>query len=236
MSENYPAFLSPEWLTKHKREIIAASVVVAALFITWLTLTWAQNIHNEGFKRQRQVSQQYNNYQTSLSTCLNTTDLSTQMASAEYAQFKDVMTAIISARYQTPDGQPTTADGVLGDGALISALQENYPDVDRSLWKQALATAVGCRNQVAGEMAHLQQVSASFDTWANTGNPISKHYRNNWPNDQLKVQGLLGELTGQDALDFLTQPVLTTSATQAIRTHTMPDQPLFPSSSSSPSP
>jgi hypothetical protein len=231
---DYPTFLGPEWVQKHKTPLAVAGTLVVLAIVVISFLSWANGIHNDGFRRQREVVQEYNNYQTSLSTCLDNSSISTQMAQAEYSQFRDVMTAVIAARYQTPTGQQTGASDVLGGGALISALQEAYPDVDRSLWKQAMSTAVGCRNQVANEMNKLQYVAASFDSWTNTGNVFARHYHRKWPNGQLKIQGLTGTLTGQDALDFLTQPVLTTSATQAVRTHTMPSQQLFPSSSPTP--
>jgi hypothetical protein len=217
-----------DWIKSHRRLLIAVVAIVVMLSIFWRIASWINDIDNKGFNRQRDVVKEYNIYQTQLSTCLDNTNISSQIAQAEYEQVKNALTAIVAARYKDANGQPTRADSVLGGGALISALQEQYPEIDRSLWKQFMNTAIGCRNQVAGEMGKLQYVAGNFDTWANTGGLIEKRFRGRYPTDELKVIGLNGPLTGRPALEFLTQPVLTSDATNAVRTHEMPSQDLFP--------
>lgn len=222
---------SGNWLLDNKAlvGVIAAVLVVAIVLVGYLS--WKNSINNEGFRRQREVVQQYNTYQTSLSTCLDNTRISSQVASQEFDQLKNVLTAAVSARYVDAHGQPTTASSALGGGQMISVLQEQYPNIDVSLWKQLMSEATGCRSQVAGVNDKLQFVAASFDTWTHQGSIFSKPVRQNWPNDELKVMSLQGPITGRAALDFLTLPITTGEATQAVQTHTMPSQQLFPSAS-----
>lgn len=235
MSHNSASVPGSAWARKNVGLIagLVAIIVIAVVVVGYLS--WRKGINNDAFDRQRQVVSAYNNYQTELSNCLDKTGISAQVATTEYAQLKNTMTAIIAARYQTPDGQTTRAGGALGGGQLISALQEQYPQIDNSLWKELQTTAVGCRNQVAGSNKQLQFVAGNFDTWTNQGSIFSSPIRNNWPDERLKAFGLQGPLTGRDALDFIVQPITTGEATQAIRTHEMPSQQLFPSSSPSPS-
>lgn len=207
-----------EWAEKH---IVIIAVAVVSLVVILGTLSWVNGIDNEGYTKQRAVLQQYNVYQTELSTCLDNTSVASQIATEEYEQVKNVLTSIISARYGD--------EGALSEGgAFVSALQEQYPEIDRSLWKQLMTVAIGCRNQVAGVNNELQSVAARFETWTNTGGLFAKRFHNRYPTDELKVVGLTGPLSGQAALDFLTVPLTTAAATEAIRNHEMPSTDLFP--------
>ena len=216
------------WMKGHLKLVIGLGALVGMLLAIVGIASSINSIDNEGFEKQRDVLQQYNIYQTELSTCLDNTNIASQIAVEEYQQVKDVFTAIVGARYGD--------EGALSEGgAFVSALQEQYPEIDRSLWKQLMTTAVGCRNQVAGVNNELQSVASRFDKWCNTGGLWAKMFRSRYPTDELKVMSFSGPVTGQAALDFLTTPITTSEATNAIRTHEMPTQDLFPGGDPSPS-
>lgn len=210
-----------EWFSRNKGISIAAGVAAVIAIVVFSFASWVNSIHNEGWTKQRAVLQQYNTYQTSLSTCLDNSQVGAQIASQEYKQVKDVLTSIVSARY-------SDAGALNGSsGAFVSALQEQYPDIDRTLWKQLMTTAIGCRNQVADTNNELQSVAGRFDTWAHTGGIFERQFRSKFPNSDLVVIGLNGPMTGAAALTFLVTPITTGEATNAIRTHVMPEQDLF---------
>lgn len=225
MSTSEPDFVSAatSWVKNHVGIVVTALAVLLAIISVLVFLSWKNSIYNEGFGKQRAVLTQYNMYQTSLSTCLDQTNIGAQVASEEYEQVKNVLTTVVGARYGD--------EGALSEGgAFVSALAEQYPEIDRSLWKQLMTTALGCRSQVAGVNNELQALAGRFETWSRQGAWYAKPLRNNWPNGDLRVAGLTGPLSGQDALLFIITPITTGQATQAILTHEMPEQDLFPGS------
>lgn len=212
------------WIKRHMALVIVAVLVIAVGGAALIFFSWRNSINNEAYGQQRDVFKVYNQYQTALSTCLDQSRIAAQISTEEYDRFKDTVTPIIGARY---DGEALTGD------AAVSVLVESYPEVDRSLWKQFMSTALGCRANTGDVNDDLQRVAGDFDTWVHQGGVFEKMVRNNWPNDELKVTGLNGVLTGQDALDFIVTPLTTGEALNALKTHTMPDQDLFPSDESS---
>lgn len=213
-----------DWIKKPVVWVVTA-VVVLALAVGLGVWNWTNTIKNEGNTWQVKVVQQYNNYQVSLSTCLDNTRVSAGIAEEQFAQIKDILVGAVSARYVDANGDPTNARAALGGGQLISALAEQYPTIDTTVWHDLMTNAIGCRNQAMGEAQELQSVAARFNQWLVTGGVFSRNIRDNWPTDGLKVTGLNGQMiTGQAALDFITQPVLTSDALKAFQTHTMPDQ------------
>lgn len=210
-----------EWFRNHRGISIAVGVTAIVALLGFAFASWINAIHNDGWTRQRAVTQQYNVYQTSLSTCLDNSQVGAQIATEEYSQVKDLLTSVVSARYSDEGALNGTS------GAFVSALQEQYPAIDRTLWKQLMTTAIGCRNQVADTNNELQSVAQRFDTWAHTGGIFAKPFRSKFPNTDLVVIGLNGPLTGEQALAFLVTPITTGEAATAIRTQQMPNQDLF---------
>lgn len=202
-----------------------AALAVVAVVVGMSIWSWTNTIKNEGNTWQVKVVQQYNNYQVSLSTCIDNTRLGAKIADEQFEQIKDILVGAVSARYVDANGNSTNASTALGGGQLISALAEQYPDIDTTVWQQLMTNAIGCRNQAMGEAQELQSVAARFNQWLVTGGVFSRQIRDNWPTDGLQVTGLNGQmLTGQSALAFITQPVLTSDAIKAFETHVMPDQ------------
>jgi hypothetical protein len=218
------------WVKSHLSIVIGAAIAVVLLIIFLVFMSWKNGIHNEGFEKQRDVVTLYNNYQTALSTCLDQTNISSQVAAENLEQVKNALTAIVGARYSDEKG------ALSSDGPIVSALVEQYPEIDSSLWQQLMTTAVGCRAQVAGANGQLQHVAAKFDTWTHQGSWYAKAFRNNWPNDELKVVTLNGGVTGREALDFIVTPLTTGEAKNALLAHEMPNQDLFPDSGTSSTP
>lgn len=208
-----------QWAREHLKLVITVAIAVALLIVVYAVISWTNGINNDGFGRQRDVVTLYNQYQTELSTCLDNTKIGARIAEEEYRQVENVLTAVVGARYRDA--------GALSGDSLVSALAEQYPQIDRSLWRQLMTVAIGCRQEVAGVNGQLQHVAGSFDRWASQGGVFEKLVRKNWPDDRLKVVGLNGTLTGRDALQFIITPITTAEAQRAVQTHEMPSQDLF---------
>jgi hypothetical protein len=200
---------------------------------------------------QRSVKKDGNTYQNNLvalqrkvgidlSNCLDKTNIANQVGQEQYKAVKETLQAALSARYTSPDGSPTNADGALKGGSFISALQEQYPKVDTSVWTNVMSVATGCRDDVADDQNHLQAYAAEFKSWTQNGNILNHGIRGGYPNDLLMVKIDPNNLTspvlsGQQALDYLTRTILTSDAQGAINSGTMPSQNLGGSPAASPS-
>lgn len=209
---------------------LAITMVIGVMGI----LDWQRAVHAEGEKRQNNTFAMYQAVQTQLGTCLDNTSLSAQIAERERESLKSTLAAVIQARYVDPSGKPLDIAKPDGEAVAIRFLQEAYPNISPDLYKQLMTVAVGCRNQVAASQQNLQVYAANFKSWTKAGSFLDGIIREKFPNDRLKVQGLNGQLTGMEALDFIAEPITTQAASDATRTKRMPEQTLFPSAPPTP--
>lgn len=213
---------------------IGAVLIVALVMSVFGVLNWQRSVRAQGETYQYNVGAKYQNVQTQLGTCLDNTVLSAQIAEQERQSLKETLTAVIQARYTNSNGETLDITSTDGQALAIRVLQEAYPNVSPDLYKQLMTVAVGCRNQVAGVQQDLQIYAANFKSWTKSGSFLGGIIRESFPNGSLKVQGLNGELTGQAALDFITEPITTQAASDAMKNKQMPEQTLFPSAAPTP--
>lgn len=217
--------------------IIAGAVVVVIVLATLGGLQYRQSVHNNGASLQREVITLSRDVDISLSNCLDQSTVAAQVTQNQQQAVKNILISAVSARYVTPSGGTTSADGVLKSGSFISALAEAYPQIDVSTWKNLMAVAVGCRDNVADAQEHLQAVAGQFETWTQTGSIFSRGIHASFPTNALYAYDASGqEIYGEAALQYLTRTILTSQAQQAINSGTMPNQNLFGSSSPSATP
>lgn len=222
-----------EFFDKNRSTLIKAGIALAlvlVLFIVWLMwASWKQGINNQGNETQQKIVALEKKVETQLSTCLDNSRVGAQVAEKEFNAVKDVLTSVASARYVDKDGNATNASGALGGGQFISALQENYPQISQESWKHLMDIVIGCRKDVRDDQDRLQHDAADFRAWTQTGGVFSSKIRNNFPNKNLTAHDALNnkDLTGSEALAYLTRVIKTSEATKAIDTATMPDQDLF---------
>lgn len=208
---------------------IAVALVLTLVVPIWIYLSWRQGINNEGNTQQQRIVALERAVETELSTCLDTSRLAANITKEEFESIKDVLTSVAAARYVDADGKSTRAEDTLGGGSFISALQENYPQIDQSSWQRLMDVVVGCRKNVRDDQDRLQLYATEFKTWTQTGGVLGSKIRNNFPNDNLEAYDNLAKrnLTGKEALAYLTRVIKTSEATTAIDTGVMPDQDLF---------
>lgn len=221
-------------VTKWLPLIIISAVVLALVIAVFSVLNWQRSVKADGEQWQNNTVAKYQAVQTQLGTCLDNTVMSAQVAQQERQTLKDTLAAVAQARYVDSTGKPVDIGTPQGQTIAIKIIQEAYPSVSPDLYKQLMTVAVGCRNQVAGTQQDLQAYAARFKTWTKGGSFIDGTIRKSFPNDNLKVQGLNGQLTGRAALDFIAEPISTQAASDAMKTKTMPQQTLFPSAAATP--
>jgi hypothetical protein len=234
-----------QWIRENRKLVVGIGSALVAILLAGLVwyayASWANGIRNEGEANQRRVKTYQEQIETSLSTCLDKGRIGAQVAQQEFNSVRDILIGTAQARYVDKDGKSTNASGTLGGGQLISALNEQYPNIDTATWKKLMDVVIGCRTDVQATQDRLITEAGLFDTWRTTGGVFEKKIRKEFPNQNLKVidrektalqkrAGIPGDvwLTGEEALAYLTRVISTQAAQDAIRTGTAPDQDLFP--------
>lgn len=207
--------------------IIASIIVVALVVIS--VLNWRVKQRNEGESKQERVERTHQSAQNSLSTCLDNSLVSAQVAQQEFEQLKEILVEVTSARYIDADGNPTSANEAVGGGQLFSVVQEAYPDIDQSSFQRLQETVVGCREAYQNAQDRLFAQIEDFETWIQTGSLWSQGIRSSFPTDDLDVVSAANNetLRGQAALDYMSRVIQVEDARQAYADGEMPEQDLF---------
>ena len=234
-----------DFRTNHRTAFRATIAGIAAVVVlgggALGVAQYHRGVENQGVQYQNNLVALQRTVGIDLSNCLDKTNIANQVGDKQYKAVKDTLQAALSARYTNADGSPTNADAALGGGKFISALQEQYPQVDTSVWKNVMSVATGCRDDVADDQNHLQAYAAEFKTWTQSGNVLSHGIRGHFPNQLLTVRVDPNNMasqayTGQQALDYQTRVILTSDAQGAINSGTMPSQNLGDPTAASPTP
>ena len=220
------------WIAKNKvlfgvllgLVIVGLLVVIGVVGVNSYTL----GIRNEGERQEQDLTALSNEARISLSTCLDQGTIAAQVTKEEYKTIKEILVETTSARYVDASGKPTDASGVLGGGKLISALQENYPQVDQRDWQNLQTLVVGCRDEFQGSQDHIQAAAAAYNKWRVSDDILNQGIKSQFPSNQLVVVKPDGtKLHGQDAYDYITTPISTADANKAFESGVLDPQDLF---------
>ena len=214
------------WVQRNFKWVVAGVIALVMAFIGLGVANWNRAVSAEGYERQYNLMALHQGIETNLGTCLDSTDLAIQIAERERATLKDTLKAVVSARYVDANGKPVDVGTPAGQAIMINVIKEAYPNVSPDLFKQLMTVAVGCRNEVAGAQTRLQGYAADFLSWRKQGNIVEGSIREQYPNDELVVQGLNGELRGMAALRFMVEPISTAEAKETMKTKVVPRQQL----------
>lgn len=215
-----------EWIKKHVVAVAAVAVVAVVVLGTWV---YSFGVRNYGEAMQERIEALYNQSRTSLSACIDQGNVAAQVTVQEYESLKDILTDVASARYVDAEGNPTNASGVLGGGQLISALSEQYPEIDQRGWLNLQSLVIGCRDDFRNAQDRVFIDAASFEQWKLTDNPFNAWIKDDFPSSTLNVENLAtGEmLTGQAALDYMTRVISVAEANEAFESGELGEQDLF---------
>lgn len=217
-----------EWIKKNKILVgVLAGIVVVGLIVLAI-VNYTFNVNNEGQRQEQDLTALYSQSLNSLSTCIDQGRTAAQVTEEEYKTIKDTFVEVASARYVGTDGKPTNASGVLGGGQLISALQEQYPQIDQRDWQNLQTLVVGCRDEFQGAQDRIQVTAAAFNKWRVSDNIFNAGIKAGYPSNELKVVKPDGEtLYGQAAYDRITRVVSTEDANAAFESGKLGEQDLF---------
>lgn len=229
-----------EWFNKNKKLVIIAGSIIAAIVVVllvWLSIATAiNNTRNEGEVLENKLTATYNKSVLSLGTCIDEGRVAAQVTEKEYATVKAILVETAAARYVTVDGERTNATDALGGGQFISALHEEYPEIDQRSWQNLQTLVVGCRERFKGTQEEIQFRAASFENWIELDDPIGGWIKDEFPSDDLKIQvyqdlngnGIEDDyLYGEDAFTRIMNPVTAEGAKIAFDSGVLEEQDVF---------
>lgn len=220
---------STGWFARNTKLVAIGAAVVAVIIAALMIVQYNFSVRNEGEVMQERVEALYKSSQNSLSTCIDQGAVASQVAQKERESLRDTLTEVASARYVDANGSETNASGVLGGGQLISMLQEQYPQVDSSLFKNLQATVIGCRSAFQNAQDRVVIDATRFEQWQLSDNLFNSGIKKEFPSESLDVQNLAtGKTeTGAAALAYMTRVITVKAANDAFESGTLAEQDLF---------
>lgn len=216
-----------ELLKKYRWWVVLGAVVLVAIIVI-SCINYVIGVRNEGERQEQDLTALYSQSMNSLSTCFDQGQVAAQVTQKEYESIKDILVGAVSARYVDASGNATNASGVLGGGQLISALQEQYPQIDQRSWQNLQTLVIGCRDEFQGKQDQIQAFAASYNKWRVSDNLFNSWIKAEFPSKELKVTTANGDnLYGQSAYDRITRVVAVDEAITAFETGKLDGQDLF---------
>lgn len=228
MSSNNSSEETTSFISKNKTLLTVAGAFVALVVVIIMIASYTISQRNAGERREQDLSALYNQSQISLSTCFDQGNVAAQVTEKEYESIKEILVGAASARYVDDNSTPARANDALGGGQLISALQENYPQVDQRSWQNLQTLVIGCRDEFQGTQNRIQSNAASYNKWRESENLANGWIKSSFPSDKLKIVTADGTtLYGQSAYDRIVKVVAVDEAINAFETGRLEEQDLF---------
>jgi len=206
--------------------ILGAVALVAIIIVSYISYTIS--VRNEGERQEQDLTALYSQSVNSLSTCFDQGQVAAQVTQKEYESIKDILVGAVSARYVDANGDPTNASGALGGGQLISALQEQYPQIDQRSWQNLQTLVIGCRDEFQGKQDRIQSFAANYNKWRVSDDLFNSWIKSSFPSNELKVVTASGDsLYGLAAYDRIVRVVAVDEAITAFETGQLDEQDLF---------
>jgi hypothetical protein len=188
--------------------IIAGGVAVIALIVGLSIYGTNQGVISDGNKLETQLSAQYADGANALSSCVVQTEQAAAVANASAEAVSKVMADAISGR------QYTKPNGSVDQGALINALMvtEAYPDTTelQKTFQQAMAKMNGCRDDYQAKQTVVQASVNQFNSWRTGSWTVRTFGGDSFPNENLYVHISGLRITGKDAMDRISVPIVDT--------------------------
>jgi len=197
----------------HKGLTAAAILVPSFLIMFGWFFSNLNSVQREGVNQEQALNAQYLNAQNELSAFISTFYETAGVAEAEFEALDEVLLHAVQGRY---------GDGVElgGDGQLISALTEAYPDLTQlDGYDEVMAVIRSGREAFRGQQEKLLDMLRRYDAWRDED--IMRSWfvgMRGFPSDRVFVEIGGERLEGKPALDEMWRIVLTEEAREAYDT------------------
>lgn len=184
---------------------IGAGLVVLFLIIGFMI---HQSVISSGNKQESTLSGDYADGANYLSNCVIKTKQAANVAIAQTDALDKILSDAVAGRY----GTGATFDG----GAMISAIVEAYPDTSgiSKSFQDAMAIITGCQDDFRKMQSKILDDVRSFRSWKTGSWTVRTFGGGGFPNDNLYISVGDLDLTGQEALNKMSKPIVETSVLQ----------------------
>jgi hypothetical protein len=203
------------FVKNHKGLVIGGAIAALLLIMIVSFISSVNTTRNTLIEKEQALVGEYKTNQNELSTYTNQVTESLGVADAGNDKVGQILKDAISGRY---DGKMEPGTG----GAMFSAISEAYPDLtaNTAMYAKVQDQVIAGRNQYRNTQNKLIDRARDYDTWIKTDFVRSFIVKNvlGAPTDDLKITVGQNTFRGQDALDKLSQPILSGSAIQSYET------------------
>jgi hypothetical protein len=203
------------FVKNHKGLVIGGAIAALLLIMIVSFISSVNTTRNTLIEKEQALVGEYKTNQNELSTYTNQVTESLGVADAGNDKVGQILKDAISGRY---DGKMEPGTG----GAMFSAISEAYPDLtaNTAMYAKVQDQVIAGRNQYRNTQNKLIDRARDYDTWIKTDFLRSFIVKNvlGAPTDDLKITVGQNTFRGQDALDKLSQPILSGAAIQSYET------------------
>ncbi len=225
-----------DWLKKYWKPVAIVVVLVIAVVSVIGILNWRRGVRAEGYEWQNYSMAKYQKIDTTAGNCFNSTLVSAQIAEEERQSLMETLKETVKGWSFDENGNQLDMGTPASAGLAINALRAAYPNVSNELFDKLQTTAVKCRADIADAQLDLQAYTARFKTWTKSSDIITGSIREDFPNEELRIEGPNGDLTGMAALEFMATPISSDDVKQMLQDKALPDQQLFGDDEATPAP
>ena len=205
------------FVKNHKGLVIGGAIVALLLIIVVSFISSVNGTRNTLITKEQELVGEYKTNQNELSTYTNQVTETLGVAEAGSDKMNQIMKDAISGRYDN-NMQPGTG------GSMFSAIAEAYPESSlvksTAMYEKVQDLVIAGRNQYRNTQNKLIDRARDYETWTQTDFVRSFIVKNvlGAPTDSLKITIGQNTFRGQDALDKLSQPILSGAAIQSYET------------------
>jgi hypothetical protein len=203
------------FVKNHKGLVIGGTIAVLLLIIVVSFISSVNGTRNTLIQKEQALVAEYKSNQNELSTYTNQVTESLGVADAGNDKVGQILKDAISGRY---DGNMKPGTG----GSMFSAISEAYPDLTKNtaMYEKVQDQVIAGRNAYKNTQNKLIDRARDYETWIQSEWLRSFIVKNvlGAPTENLKITIGQTTLRGQDALDKLSQPILSGSAINSYET------------------
>lgn len=203
------------FVKNHKGLVIGGAIVALLLIVIVSFISSINTTRNTLIQKEQALVGEYKSNQNELSTYTNQVKESLGVADIGNDKVGQILKDAISGRY---DGNMQPGTG----GSMFSAISEAYPDLtaNTAMYAKVQDQVIAGRNSYKNTQNKLIDRARDYETWIQSDIVRSFIVKNilGAPTQNLKIN--IGETTlrGQDALDKLSQPIMSSDAIKSYDT------------------
>lgn len=203
------------FVKNHKGLVIAGAIVLLLFIFIASFVSSINSTRNTLIQKEQSLVGEYKANQNELSTYTNQVKESLGVADAGNDKVGQILKDAISGRY---DGNMQPGIG----GSMFSAISEAYPDLTKNtdMYAKVQDQVIAGRNQYKNTQNKLIDRARDYETWIQSDLMRSFIVKNvlGAPTNELKINIGQTTLRGQDALDKLSQPIMSSDAVKSYDT------------------